>query len=480
MDVIKKTNESIIFRLTIKSGQQVVSLGLGIVLARILSPVEFGVIAISNMIIHYANNFTNFGLNNALIQKDDIGDIHINTVFTIDLAISLLFALITWQAAERISLFFHNPDVAPVLRWMSIYYIITTFYHIPVIILRRNIDFRFLTLAEFLESTFTSLAAIGLALAGYGYWAIVIASLVMPSLVAVVLIFKTRWLPRLIIGRQMHELYNFAFWNFIGAQVQLLVSKVDYFVIGRYLDIRSLGLYEKSFELTDRSLTGLTTPLNSVFFTTFCRIKHSNRQLKQVVLDACSLLALINFPALFGIIGVAPHFVLTCLGSQWAQTVIPLQILATACLFRVLPGMFASFNIAVGKFKAHTVLNIIAALIFIFLCLLMVPLGIVAISIAYLIYSITSFGFNFRLVHINTGITILELLQSIWYPLVGSLLMLGTILFLRHYILTDYSSLTQLAILVVIGAAIYLGWCCYYYKKGIICFRIDADNQIIS
>ena len=334
-DVISKTNAAVLFRLVFKGGQQVVALGLAILLARILSPAEFGVIAVANIIVHYANNFTNFGLNNALVQKDDVKNIHINTVFTIDLTISLVLVVITVLSADRIAIFFHTPDVGPVIKWMSLYYVITTFYHIPVVILRRDINFRFLTVVEFFEGMLTSLMAIALALAGYSYWSIVIASLALPAGVTIILMLKTRWLPRLTIGRDMGGLYSFGFWNFIRAQVQLLVSKIDYFVIGRYLDVQSLGLYEKSFELTERAMAGLTLPVNAIFFSTFCRLKKDINQVKHIFLESVTLLTLVSYPVLFGLFGVSPHFVISCLGRQWEHAIIPLQILVSACLFRV-------------------------------------------------------------------------------------------------------------------------------------------------
>ena len=473
-DVINKTNASVLFRLVFKGGQQLVALGLAILLARILSPSEFGVIAVANMIIHYANNFTNFGLNNALVQKDDVEKIHINTVFTLDITISFLLVFITVLSAERISTFFHTPDVCPVLKWMSLYYVITTFYHIPVVILRRDIDFRFLTVVEFIEGLLISLSAIALALAGYSYWSIVIASLTIPAVSAIILMLKTRWLPKLIIGRNMGELYSFGFWNFVRAQVQLMVSKIDYFVIGRYLDVHTLGLYEKSFELTERAMSGLTMPVNAIFFSTFSRLKKDIKQVKQVFLEASALLALVSYPVLFGLIGVAPHFVISCLGRQWEYAVIPLQILSTACLFRVLLGITASVNVAIGKYKAHTLLNIISAGIFVFLCLVLVQYGIIAISIAFLIYCTISFIVSFGIIYANVQVHPLELLKAIWCPLAGSILMLGVLLSLRLFVLTDHSSILQLLYLVSTGATIYLGWSYYFYRKGIVSFYIKG------
>ncbi len=476
-EILKKTNASLIYRLLFKGGQQVVGLGLAIILARILSPAEFGVIAIANMMIHYANNFTNFGLNNALVQKDNVGNEHVNTVFTIDFAISLFLVLVTLLSAEKFAIFFHNAAVGSVLKWMSLYYVITTFYHIPVVILRRNIDFRFLTVVEFVEGLLTSVLAIVLALAGYSYWAVVVASLVMPALVTVVLMIKTHWLPKIVLSNNMGELYSFGFWNFMRAQVNLLISKVDYFVIGRYLDIESIGLYGKSFELTDRAMSGITMPINTIFFSTFSRLKQDAQQVKQVFLESSGLLALVGYPCLFGLLGVAPHFVMSCLGDQWKLAIVPLQILAVACLFRVLLGLVASVNVAIGKYKVHTMLNVVSAVFFVVLCFWVVEHGITAVSYAYLAYCFVSFCFSFWLlatsVHVRPG----ELLKAVWCPLVGSLLMLSTVLFLRFFILTNHSSLMQLLLLVSSGGSIYLVWGYFFYRKGIVSFKIRGVGK---
>jgi O-antigen/teichoic acid export membrane protein len=450
---------------------------MGIFLARILSPAEFGVIAIANMIVYYANNFTNFGLNNALVQKDSINSTHINTVFTLDLTISLVLAILTVLSADRLALFFNIPDVGPVLKWMSLYYVITTFYHIPVVILRREINFKFLTIVEFFEGLLTSIVAIFLALSGYSYWSIVIASLSLPVGATVLLMWKTRWLPKLVIGPKMGDLYSFGFWNFIRAQVQLIVSKIDYFFIGRYLDVHSLGLYEKSFELSERAMSGVTMPVNSIFFSTFSRLQNDVKQVKQVFLESVSLLTLISYPVLFGLIGVAPHFVRSCLGEQWEHAIVPLQILSSAGLFRVLLGMVANVNVALGKYKAHTLLNIISAIVFIVLCFTVVESGIIAISWAFLIYSILSFLFSFWLVYSNADVYPLEMFNALLLPFIGSSLMLCAVITLQKVFLHDQASLLELTCQIIVGAVIYLSWVYYFYQKGLIAFRIKERGE---
>ncbi len=472
--ILKKLNTSVLYRLVFKAGQQIVALGLGVVLARILSPAEFGIIAIANMIVFYANNFSNFGLNNALVQKDDIKNSHINTVFTLDLALSVVLAGVTFLAAGSIAKYFNAPEVALVLKWMSAYYIITTFYYMPVVLLRRNIDFKFLSIVQFLQGLLTSLLSIVLALNGYSYWSIVASTLCIPFLAVFVFMFKTGWVPKLEIHGDMADIYSFGFWVFIRNQMELLVSKVDYFVIGKFLNISSLGLYEKSFELTDRAMSGVTKPLNAVFYSAFCRLNNDLAQVKSVFLEGTALLGLICYPLLFGLIGVAPHFVLSCLGDQWKDMILPVQILSAACVFRVLFGMVASVNVAIGRHKAHTLMTTLSAGIFIILCLIFVSYGIVWISFAFLLYCVISFLTSFWLMYRNVNVTFFDLLKSLWCPLIGSTLMLFIVLAGRTYLLTDYSSVSQLLCLVAVGGVVYLSWCYVFYKLGIVHLSIKG------
>lgn len=468
MNVIRKTNIALTHRICFKGGQQIISLVFGILLARVLSPAEFGVVAIANIVIHYANNFTNFGLNNALIQKEDVSREHIDTVFTIDLFISCVLVGATFLFSNNIALFFHNKAVGPVLRWMSIYYVITTFYYIPVVILRRTIDFRFMTIVEFIEALLASSLSIALALMGFSYWSIVISTLAVPIIATIIFMRKTRWTPRVALSRNMHDLYSFGFWNFIRAQVQLLVAKVDYFVIGRFLDIATLGIYEKSFELTERAMTGLTMPINGIFFSTFSRLQNDVLQVRQIFLEASGLLALISYPALLGLAAVAPHFVGSCLGEKWVQAIVPIQVLAIGNVFRVQLGMVANVNVAMGKYKQHTIYNIITAIIFIMLCFMLVHRGVVAICYAYFVHCVLSLSASFWILSKNIKISLTAYGLALWCPLAGALLMMASVIFLRVLFFTDQFSFLQFLALVTVGGLVYLGWCFCFYRLGVI------------
>ena len=451
-----------------------IALVFGILLARILSPSEFGVVAVANIVIQYANNFTNFGLNNALIQKEDVAREHVDAVFTIDLFISCLLMVGTFLFSNKIALFFHNRGVGPVLRWMSIYYVITTFYNIPVVILRRAIDFRFMTIVEFIEALLASGLTLSLAFMGFSYWSIVISTLAVPIVIATVFMRKTRWTPRLAFIRDMQDLYSFGFWNFIRNQVQLLVAKVDYFAIGRFLNVAALGIYEKSFELTQRAMTGLTMPINGIFFSTFSRLQNDTLQVRQVFLEASGLLALVSYPVLLGLAAVAPHFVGSCLGEKWMQAVMPIQVLAIGSMFRVQLGMVTNVNVVMGKYRQHTVYNIITAIVFITFCFLLVRRGVVAICFAYLFYCALSLGVSFWISAKIIKLSLAAYGLCLWCPLVGAMLMMVSVIILQTFFFTDQFSFLQFLCLVTSGGLVYLGWCFCFYRLGFIRLAISG------
>jgi teichuronic acid exporter len=473
VDTISKTNTAVKYSLVFKGGQQVVALVMGIILARLLSPNEFGVIAIVNMIVYYANSFTNFGLNNALIQNSDINEDHINTVFTIDFFISTFLCLLTFISADYIGLYFNNASVALVLKWMSLYYLITTFHSIPIVLLRKKLDYAFLTILEFFEALITSVFAIYLATLGYSYWSIVISSLAVQALTAIVLMFKTHWLPKFMIGKDMADLYSFGLWNFIRAQLDLLVSKVDYFVIGRFLGVYTLGIYEKSFELTGRAMSGISMPINGVFFPVFSRIKDDVKMVRHVFLQASSMLALICYPILLGLVSVAPNFVISCLGPQWKGAIVPIQVLAIASMFKVLFGMVANVNVVVGKYRKHTKFQMVSSLIFVALCFMFVSYGVLAISYAYVFFCMLLFISSFSIAATTVDISLATFIKAIWCPLLGSVIMFFIVVFLRLSFWHDYSSFLHLFFLVISGASFYICWILFFYNKGVVSFRIS-------
>lgn len=462
----QKINKALIYRLSSRFLQQILAFFFSIVLARLLSPAEFGVIAILNLIVHYANGFTNIGFGNALVQKTSIDNDHIDSLFTLDLTISLLMFALTWFAAEYIASFFDIPQVAPALKWMSLYYIITTFRHVPEALLRRELEFSFLSIASLVEIFLTYLLAIALAYTGYSYWSILIATLVVSCGYSVAIMFKLGRFPRFKYRHdKMKAIYSFGFWNFFRGQFELLVAKIDYLVIGKFLGATALGVYEKSFELTDRSAKGFSMPIGSVFFSAFSREKNDVLKVKDLFLQASGLMALVLFPVLFGLHSVAPYFVYSCLGDEWSGAVLPLQILPLAFFFKVGAGLSSNVNVAMGSYRANALLSSATSVSFAVLCFIFVGYGIEVICYLFFFYAVLHGYALFLITRKILELTVYEVIKSIIYPLGAGGIMVVSVKYSAGYFVDQYSFVSLLS-LTLIGAGIYVALCALLVFMG--------------
>ena len=215
-NIVSKIYESLSFSFTFKLLQQFFAFVFSILLARLLTPDEFGIVAIATVIIQYANNFTNWGFTNALVQVKRISEKLISSVFTLNFIISFLLLLILFSFSQPLANYFNNSALSKVFKFLSFYFIITAFYDIPKALLRRNINFRLISILEFLQAIFSYSLAVTLAYLGHSYWAIVYSNLITMAFFSLILIITARWKPCLYYShRAMKEVYSFGFLDFL-------------------------------------------------------------------------------------------------------------------------------------------------------------------------------------------------------------------------------------------------------------------------
>ena len=191
MDISSKTKSSLYWNVALKIIYEVFRFATAIIVARILDPKDFGIVSIATMVIYYANSFTNFGFNQALVQRKDITEKHINSVFTFDLVISLAMGLLALLSSDAISRFFNSPESADVIRILSLVFILTTLHDLPYILLRREIEFKTISIVDMFREIGMSLLTLVLAYYGFSDWSIVWGHLV-PLFLAAILLYSRR------------------------------------------------------------------------------------------------------------------------------------------------------------------------------------------------------------------------------------------------------------------------------------------------
>lgn len=451
-----KTRNSLYWNLFVKVPYEIIRFGISILIARVLDPKDFGIVSIASIVIYYSNTITNFGFNQALVQRKEITNTHINSVFTIDLTISLVMTTIFYIFAPTISSFFNSPESKDVIRVMSLVFILTALYDLPYNLFRRSLNFKIISLVDITKNFITSLLVLLLAHIGYKYWAIVYGQLVPLFFAAVYLIFKSGWFPRILFQyAPLKELFNFGFWSFVRAQVYFLSTRIDRIIVGKFLDTAILGLYDKAKSLSQMPVESISGNITTVLSSTFSRIQHDNNDdILRIFKKSVIVTSAIIIPICLGLYSVAGPFVRIMLGEKWAPMIIPFQLMCISGIFISLNELFGSILVGLGFYGEYSIRQIIYTILLSITSLVLVWRGIEAVAIGIIFNSVLIFYMNFNIIR--------KKLNTKWKNLfswISPILLCSFIMFLAigvYAYFYDVNRLYNFVLTILIGITIYI------------------------
>jgi len=451
---------------------------ISILVARILAPRDYGIMGITMMTIGYANLMTNFGFNEAIIQKAIVSKKLINSIFTFDVIISVGFAAIFFFGAGYISRFFNSPECVYTIRVLSTLFLATTFRNMAESILKRDMRFKAIATMDVSRNILSAIVTLVLAMNHFQYWSLVYGQLVPIIIVTIAFCARAKWFPMITYSHHsMKRVYDFGLWNFLKGQFNFLIDHVDKMVIGRFLGPVSLGLYDKSMSIAVIPNDSLIMNINSVMFSSFSRNKECGTTLQQQFTKALTLLSIANFPMYTGLIAVAPYFVYGLLGEKWAPMIVPFQILLFGFLFKSFTGLVASLNVGIGRYRGHTLRLILCLLNFAVMCLVFVNFGLNGIAVSFVIFSFTVFIFTIPLGMSKTMMCWKDVMAAILPGVRGSLVMVSTVMVFSHCYATE-RSVVNLFILSGIGAVAYFVYLLVEWNESVREMRRVLVNDI--
>jgi O-antigen/teichoic acid export membrane protein len=435
---------------------QIIAFVISIVIARILNPKDFGIMGIAMMLIGYANLFTNFGFSEAIIQKRIKDNKTLDSIFTINLIVSLILALLFYVSANYIAIFFKSPECENVIKVLSSFFIITSFSAVPSALLRRDMNFKTISLLDLSGSFLMSFVTLILALIHFEYWALVFGQLIPTVLITIILCIRVGWIPTITYEHSsIRGILNFGGWNFFRVQWGFAIKHIDRFIIGRWLGTTNLGFYEKSLSIAMLPFNSITMNINAVMFSAFSNNQDKIDFLQNHFKKSLTLISIIIFPIYFGLICISSYFVHVFLGYKWVPMITSFQIILIGCTLNIFSGLTASLNIGMGNYKIHTLLYVLSSIIFIFCCFIFIRFGLIGIAISYLLFMLTSNLFTLLLSLSKLNIPWKDFFYSVSPGLSGSIIMFIALQLLANYIFEEYSYLNLIS-LILSGAIIYL------------------------
>ncbi len=301
---------------------------VGLVLARLLSPEEYGLIAIITIFISVFNSIVDSGFSNALIRKQDATEADYNTVFYTNRAISAVLSTALFFGAPRIADFFSRPQLTPLTKAMSSVVIINAFAIVQNIRLTKNIDFKTKTKVSLIASLTSGVIGIAMAFGGFGVWSLVAQQISKQLLNSVFLWFFIRWMPKLLFSwKSFKEMFDFGWKLLVSGLINTIWTEIYQVIIGKFYQPQTLGQYTRAQQFSSIFSSNLTSIIQRVSYPVLSQLQDDKERLKSGYKRIIKITMLVSFVLMLGLAAIAKPMILVLIGDKWLPAVPFLQIL---------------------------------------------------------------------------------------------------------------------------------------------------------
>ncbi len=304
---------------------------VSVMLARLLGPREFGTIALLAIFTGIGTVLLDGGFSAALIQRQDVNRVDESTVFWFNLCIGAAVALLLWALGPVIAAFYSEPILVPLMAIMALNVFLGSIGAIHATLLAKELDFRTLMKVGSVANLVSGGVAIWMALVGFGVWALAMQAVVMTGVSALLLWSLHRWRPLVAFSpASVRKLFGFGGYHFASSMMEIVYSRLYTLLIGRFYDVRELGLYNNADTTKQMPCSFFTSILMRVAFPMFSAASHDKAILRRGLQVAARGMMLLNVPMMLGMAAVAEPLVLTLFGQKWLEMVPVFRVLCLA------------------------------------------------------------------------------------------------------------------------------------------------------
>ncbi|MGQ0734896.1 MAG: lipopolysaccharide biosynthesis protein [Acidobacteriota bacterium] len=320
------------------------------VMARLLTPQEFGIAAAANFFILMAERLSVLGLNAALIRAKVLSPAHLSSVFVVNLAAGAVMFATLAGTAPLVAAFYRTAEVTEILPIAALGFLLLPFGTVPAALLAREMRFRESTLVDWYYTLTYVITTIVLAWLGFSYMSMVYGRLA--AIVAMTLsrMVFARWRPALALSvPALREMLSFGAGVYAKRLLDYTAQNVDNLVVGKYLGMAALGLYDRAFSSMNRCLARLNSGGPGVTFRIFAIIQEDPARFRRAYQKVLMSTTLLAYPLFAVLIAVAPQFMVVMFGETWRPAAAPFQVLCLAGCLKLLNTYASSASQAAGR-----------------------------------------------------------------------------------------------------------------------------------
>lgn len=448
----------VLLNFVLTRGLQLVAMA---VLARLLTPADWGVVALANIALGVVLLFYDMGTNAALIQTQERTEDAANWVFYVNLALGVVWYIVVWTLAPFYGSFFADENLPHILKVMGLVFLITPFGAVHQALLTRRLLFKQKFYIEFSSLLIGSVLSIVLALVGWGVWSLVFGSLATQVCQTLLAWTSVAWRPRASLSDWALVGHLARFGGSISLQGCLvwIINTLDNILIGKWWNPTALGLYELGFRLGTWPATNITNACSGIFYPLFSRLQHDLPSLQHTYLKAINIVSLTTVPLGIGIAATSSLFVPLYFGVAWIPAIPVIQYVSVYGILASIGGVMAPLCNAMGrpeilvKYLTFSVLTAVPAFT------LAAPYGVAMMALSHLVLVCLRFPLDLMIPVRLLRLSYRDMWEAIRVSVVASAVM-GTLVVALREVLARFTELGDSLILVTVvtfGVCAYVG-----------------------
>jgi len=473
MTLKQKTISGLIWSFIDSIAGQGISFIVGIILARLLSPKEFGLIGMLAIFIAISQAFINSGFQQALIRKQDCTQIDYSTVFYFNIAVGIFFYVLLFVCADPISIFFHEPILKELIRVLGLALVINSFTLIQSTLLTKNIDFKLQAKISVIASFISGIISIYMAYTGWGVWSLVALTLVKYTINSFLLWLWNKWKPDLFFSKQsFNELFSFGSKLLVSGLIDTIYRNIYYVIIGKYFAAVELGYYTRAEQFQTLPSSNLQGIVGRVSYPILSTIQNDLPRLKETYKKIIRSTMLVTFVLMLSMAAVAKPMIITLIGEKWEPCVIYLQMLCFVGMLYPLHAINLNMLNVKGRSDLFLRLEIIKKALSVPVIVVAIFLGIKAMIFGMILLSLFAYYLNSYWSGHLIDYSMMEQIKDI-LPSFILAAVISVIVFIESIFL-NLSPLPILIVQITTGAILTVGMCelCrfkdYLYIKEIV------------
>ena len=428
-----------------------------LVLARILSPSDFGLVALAVVFTGFLQSFSQMGLGAAIIQRKEIDEGHLSSAFWAQMSVAVLLVLVAAAGSGLFSTFTREPTVGTVALILSLGFMLTAGSAIQIAVISRVMEYRRLVVRTFIATFVGGVVGVLMAWSKMGVWSLAGQMLTVSGITTALLYRSASWRPRFYFSwPKFRELWAFGMPLVVARLLTFFIRYSDNLLIGRYLGASALGYYSVAYTLFTAPFTDLIVLGNQVMTSALSRLQGAADQFKTAFLTATRYVALVALPAVLGMALLARLQIKAMFGAGWLPASPVLSILAVAGFISLMLALGPSALQAAGHSRLQLRWTTISLFVYIPAFVIGLRWQIIGVAAGYLVATVLLTPILYRYVARVTGVTLRELANALWPALAGCAVMVVVVAVAEQVLVNTVGPrIPTLVALIIIGVLVY-------------------------